>query len=161
VGECGYALHCEHERITRAQPHRARKVFDCDIRLATAERSDRSAGVPGNGQVRIERERARIERDGSLEIAGDITERQPAEGKGNRVILPQLGRQSGETGALGHFLHAIACPAVYLANDVAERRRAVGGGKVGIELDSLGKQVSASLVDSRVMRCALANPRRK
>src|SRR5215469_8235751 len=73
-------------------------------------------------------------------VARNITQRKPAEGECNRVILAQLRREAGETGGLSHLLRAIGGPAAYLAHYVAERRRAIGRSKIIVEFDRLGKQ---------------------
>ena len=107
MGECGHALHREHERIERAQAHRARQMLDRHVRLAAAKSPHRSAGIPRDGQVRIENERPVDERDGSFEIAGDITERKPAESERDRVVLAEFRRPPGQPRGFGDLLRAI------------------------------------------------------
>src|SRR5262249_39052662 len=72
MGERGNPLHSEHQRITRAQPHRSPQVLDRYIRFAATKRSNRSAGVPGGGQIRVQRERSINEREASLNTGGRL-----------------------------------------------------------------------------------------
>jgi hypothetical protein len=70
------------------------EMRDRHFRLAAAKGPHRSAGVPSNGQIRIENERPIDQRDGSFEIAGDVTEGKPAESERDRIVLTELRRPS-------------------------------------------------------------------
>ena len=104
VGECGHALHGEHERIERAQAHRAMEVRDRHVRLAASKRPHRTAGVPPHRQIWIENERPVDERDGSFEIAGDVTEGEPTESERDRIVLAELRRPPGQPRGFGHLV---------------------------------------------------------
>jgi hypothetical protein len=73
------------------------------------------------------------QRDGSFEIAGDVTEGKPAESERDRIVLTELRRPSRQPRGFGDLVPAIGRPAVDLAHHVAERRRATRRGEIRIK----------------------------
>jgi hypothetical protein len=77
--ECRKALHKEKLWIERAEPHGTRQLLNSQVRVAVTG-SQMSAGAPGGRQIRIEHQRAIAHRNSCFSIAGDVTERESAEG---------------------------------------------------------------------------------
>jgi hypothetical protein len=109
-------------------------VPDRQIRLPE-ESPHPAAVVPGCCQVRIEQERAIDHGSAVIQIADNVSEPDPAESEGNRVLLAQLGCTPSQSGHFCDVSGALGCPAVRFAPVVAPDGHAMGRCEIGIQFD--------------------------
>src|SRR4029077_19457304 len=73
--------------------------------------------------------------DASFKVSHDITQRQPTERKSDGVVLAQFRCAPGKPSGLADVQSGgVAHPAVHLANNVTERRDAMGRSEIGVKL---------------------------
>src|SRR5215475_3115516 len=129
-----------HGRIDRAQARATRSVIECEVGL-TSKSSHPGTKIPGLRQVRIDRQSAIHESNGSIELMGYEGEHICTHAHRCRVICSQMHRFPAQPRSFGTLLHTIDHPATRFALDVAPSGHAIGARQTGVEFDRLAKEL--------------------
>src|SRR5258708_5602783 len=121
----GAGLHVENLRIVRAQAHGTRCALDGHLGLAEPD-LDPATEYPCRCEVRIEHKGLIDESVAVIKITGAESESKTCRTESDRVIAPQVGGSPCQPRSLRNLLHAVGCPTVRLAPDIASRRQAIG-----------------------------------
>src|SRR5215475_8605823 len=145
MGEPGPGVHVVHERIDGTQAHGVIQVLERNLRF-TAAVFHKARAVPSLSEIWIESESTINESGGPINVADDTKARDSSTGKRDGVILSELDCALCQLGAFGGLLLAIDHPAIHYALRIAQRRHAVGGSKIWIDLRRPEEQMQRIVV---------------
>src|SRR5215471_18654853 len=100
---CGCSLYPRHERIERAQAHRACEMLDSQVRLAKPI-SHTATIMPRLSQVRIEHKRSIDQGNAGVGLVNDVGERKPAPAERQRVVPTQTNGPASQSRGFGDLI---------------------------------------------------------